>query len=49
LAAGAPAPAPAGGGGGGPTVRFVGNTSDALATVIMQMVRTGKIQIQGAA
>lgn len=26
-------------------VRFVGNTSDALATVIMQMIRTGKIQI----
>lgn len=38
---------PAPSGGSGPVVRFVGNTSDALATVIMQMIRTGKIQIQG--
>lgn len=30
---------------GGTSVRFTGNTSDALATVIMQMIRTGKIQI----
>lgn len=29
----------------GPVVTFAGNTSDALATVIMQMIRTGKIQI----
>lgn len=27
-------------------VRFTGNTSDALATVIMQMIRTGQIQIE---
>lgn len=37
-----------GGAGGGMTVNFTGNTSDALATVIMQMIRTGKIQIQAA-
>ncbi len=41
---------PAGGGGGGGTeVRFVGNTSDALATVIMGLVRTGRIQLTTAA
>jgi len=34
--------------GGPATVHFTGNTSDALATVIMQMIRTGKIQIQVA-
>lgn len=33
--------------GGGATVRFAGNTSDALASVIMGLVRTGKIQISG--
>ena len=33
------------GGGGGVQVSFTGNTSDALATVIMQLIRTGKIQI----
>lgn len=33
------------GGGGATTINFTGNTSDALATVIMQMVRTGRIQI----
>jgi hypothetical protein len=32
----------------GVTVTFAGNTSDALATVIMQMIRTGKIQIKAA-
>lgn len=36
------------GGGGNTTVRFVGNTSDALATVIMQMIRTGQIQLEAA-
>jgi hypothetical protein len=41
---------PAGGGrGGGTEVRFVGNTSDALATVIMGLVRTGRIQLTAAA
>jgi len=35
-------------GGGGVTVTFAGNTSDALATVIMQLVRTGKIQLKAA-
>jgi len=39
---------PAGSSAGGVSVRFVGNTSDALATVIMQMIRTGKIQISRA-
>lgn len=34
---------PNGGGGGGRTVTFAGNTSDALATVIMQLVREKKI------
>lgn len=29
------------------TVRFTGNTSDALATVIMQLIRTGQIQLTG--
>lgn len=38
-------PADRSGGVGGGTVTFVGNTSDALATVIMQMIRTGQIQI----
>jgi len=38
-------PADRSGNGGGTQVTFAGNTSDALATVIMQMVRTGKIQI----
>ncbi|MGE3414112.1 MAG: hypothetical protein AB7L91_18045 [Dehalococcoidia bacterium] len=33
------------GNSGGPTVHFTGNTSDALAKVIMQMIRTGQIQI----
>lgn len=33
-------------GGGGATVHFTGNTSDALATVIMGLIRTGKIQIR---
>jgi hypothetical protein len=31
---------------GGTTVHFSGNTSDALATVIMGLIRTGKIQIR---
>lgn len=35
-----------GAGGGGSIVRFEGNTSDELATVIMRLIRTGKIQIQ---
>jgi hypothetical protein len=35
-----------GGGGSGINVHFSGNTSDALATVIMGMIRTGKIQIR---
>lgn len=34
--------------GGGAEVTFSGNTSDALATVIMGMVRTGQIQIRTA-
>jgi phage-related minor tail protein len=34
---------------GGPVVTFTGNTGDALATVIMQMIRTGQIQISAAA
>ncbi len=33
------------GGAGGRTVTFMGNTSDALATVIMGMIRNGQIQI----
>lgn len=32
-------------GGGGTEIRFTGNTTDALATVIQQMIRTGKIQV----
>ncbi len=36
----------AGSTGGGSMVRFAGNTSDALAVVIMGLIRTGKIQIQ---
>lgn len=32
--------------GGAASVTFHGNTSDALATVIMQLIRVGKIQIQ---
>lgn len=41
--------APSGGSsGGGAVVQFTGNTSDALATVIMQMIRTNKIQIKAA-
>ncbi|HEX2551017.1 MAG TPA: hypothetical protein VHK64_05430, partial [Nocardioidaceae bacterium] len=43
-----PTPAPAGGSSGGTVVQFAGNTSDALATVIMQMIRTNKIQIKAA-
>lgn len=40
-------PAGRAGGGGGPTeVAFVGNTSDALATVIMGLIRQGQIQIR---
>lgn len=39
------APAPS---GTGVAVTFTGNTSDALATVIMQLVRTGKIQLKAA-
>jgi TP901 family phage tail tape measure protein len=35
-------------GGGAVQVSFTGNTSDALATVIMQMIRTGKIQLKAA-
>lgn len=38
-------PADRSGSSGGSEIRFVGNTSDALATVIMQLIRTGKIQI----
>lgn len=30
------------------TVRFAGNTSDALATVIMALIRSGKIQLDGS-
>lgn len=41
-----PAGAPA---GGATEVRFVGNTSDALATVIMGLIRSGKIQLTQAA
>lgn len=41
-----PAGAPA---GGGTEVRFVGNTDNALATVIMRLVREGKIQLVQAA
>lgn len=40
--------AAAGGSSGGVTVSFTGNTSDALATVIMGLIRTGKIQIRAA-
>jgi phage-related protein len=36
------------GGSGGAVVSFTGNTSDALATVIMAMIRQGKIQIKAA-
>lgn len=32
-------------GSSGPTVNFTGNTSDALATVIMHLIRVGQIQI----
>lgn len=32
-------------GGGGRTVEFAGNLSDALATLIMMLIRTGKIRI----
>jgi hypothetical protein len=39
---------PSASGGGGVQVAFSGNTSDALATVIMAMVRQGKIQIKAA-
>jgi len=39
---------PAAPAGGAMTVHFTGNTSDALATVVMQMIRTGKIQIRAA-
>lgn len=43
-------PAGGGGGGGGATeVRFVGQVSDPLAVVIMQLIRTGRIQIAAAA
>lgn len=45
-AAQAYAAGPVGGFGAGSTVTFTGNTSDALATVIMGLVRQGKIQIQ---
>lgn len=38
-------PAMGGNSGGGVTVNFSGNTSDALANLIMGMIRTGKIQI----
>ena len=38
----------ASGGGSGVVVSFTGNTSDALATVIMRMVREGKIQLKAA-
>lgn len=34
--------------GAGATVTFAGNTSDALATVIMRMIRENKIQIKAA-
>lgn len=36
-------------GGGGGTVRFVGNVDTALATLIMEMIRTGVIQLEPAA
>lgn len=36
------------GGGGGTTMRFVGNTDSAFASLFMQLVRSGQIQIQGA-
>lgn len=36
---------PVTGNGAGATVTFAGNTTDALATVIMHMIRLGKIQI----
>lgn len=35
----------AGGGAGSTTLTFAGNTSDALATVIMELYRTGRIQV----
>lgn len=38
----------AGNGGGGGTVTFAGNTDAAFAAAFMHLVRTGKIQIQGA-
>jgi phage-related minor tail protein len=38
-----------GGGGGGSLVTFAGNVSDPLARLIMEMFRTGKIQITQAA
>lgn len=34
------------GGGGGRSVEFAGNTTDALATVIMMLIRTGKVVIR---
>lgn len=34
-------------GGGGGEIRFVGNTDTAVATLIMHLVRTGKIQMKG--
>lgn len=37
--------APSGASGGSVSVNFTGNTSDALATVIMEMIRIGKIQL----
>lgn len=43
-----PVAAPAGPSSGGVQVSFTGNTSDALATVIMSMVRTGKIRLKAA-
>lgn len=46
VAVSAPRAAVAGGGGAGSaTVTFSGNTSDAVATLIMQLIRTGKIQV----
>ena len=48
MADGGPVGPVAAGRADGASVYFAGNTSDALATVIMHMIRTGKIQIKAA-
>lgn len=42
-------PTQGGGAGVGMSVQFTGNTDSAVATLIMQLVRTGKIQLVGGA